>query len=62
MEYCCDRPDHVVSGRIVKELWNLVQNAIECSMLSELFCRSMEDMLRVDGDRAGEVRAPVILN
>lgn len=25
MDYCCYRLDHVISGKIVEELWNLVK-------------------------------------
>ena len=44
MGYCCDRPEHIVFGRIVVrslELW--ATKALECLELSGLFFRGSED-------------------
>lgn len=43
--YCCNRPDHIVSGRTVDLVWNFGLG-IEYWEISELFSGSLEDVLR----------------
>lgn len=51
MEYFCDRLDHVFAG-VAFSLWS--RKATECSVLSELFWRSLEDKnVETDTDDEG---------